>query len=170
MTRGSTAKTMAHVVLCVLIAYGAGASAVAEHTLPEYSRGYDPARDPFADGRDALALARQTQRRVLIALGGEWCQWCKALGNFLTGNARVRSQLDRHFVVLKVNVSEENDNAEFLAGLPPNMGFPHVYVTADDGRVLHSQDTAQFLSDGRYDEARILAFIERWRAQTGAEQ
>ncbi len=162
MMRSSGVVTAAWVALTVLMAQGATSAVVAEG-LPSYSQGYDPARDPFADGRDALALAQRTQRRVLIELGGEWCQWCKALDRFLSDNERVHEPLHRHFVVLKVNVSEENDNAEFLAGLPENLGYPHIYVAAGDGRVLHSQDTAQFLADGRYDEARVLDFIERWR-------
>ena len=37
--------------------------------LPVYSRGYSPQRDPFTDGRDALALAQRTGRRVLIEVG-----------------------------------------------------------------------------------------------------
>lgn len=158
-------------VAFVLLA-GAMPAVAASGLQPPYSRGYDPARDPFIDGRDALALARQTNRRVLIELGGDWCRWCQALEHFLTRDTRLNEQLHRDFVVLKVNVSEENDNAEFLAGLPPNLGYPHIYVSDADGRIIHSQDTADFLRNGRYDEQRILAFLERWRAPraTGGER
>ena len=139
------------------------ASELAASELPPYSRGYSPARDPFVDGRAALNLARQTRRRVLIELGGDWCRWCIALERFLTGNQQVSRQLHAHFVVLMVNVSDANDNAAFLAGLPPNQGYPHIFVADRDGHIIHSQDTARFLVNGRYDPQRLLAFIQRWR-------
>lgn len=136
---------------------------VTANELPPYSRAYSPARDPFVDGRAAISLARQTQRRVLIELGGDWCRWCIVLDRFLAANAQVRQQLHRHFVVLKVNVSDANDNAAFLAGLPPNQGYPHIFVADRDGSIIHSQDTARFLVNGQYSPQRVLAFIQRWR-------
>lgn len=85
------------------------------------------------------------------------------LDRFLNSNEQVRRQLHAHFVLLKVNVSEDNDNAGFLASLPPTMGYPHMFVSAADGSILHSQDTAEFLEDGHYSLARFLHFIEHWR-------
>ena len=55
----------------------------AQSTLPAYSLDYDPVRDPFADGRAALKLAQDTNRRVLIEVGGDWCRWCHVLNKFL---------------------------------------------------------------------------------------
>ncbi|HEB67365.1 MAG TPA: thioredoxin family protein, partial [Gammaproteobacteria bacterium] len=94
-------------------------------SLPAWSQGYDPNRDPAADGREAIALARQSGRYVLIELGGDWCVWCRRLDRFLAENPDLRNRLHRQFVLLKVNVSEENDNAAFLAGLPRFAGYPH---------------------------------------------
>lgn len=139
---------------------------MAASKLPPYSLSYSPTRDPFADGRDALMLAHQTKRRVLIELGGSWCGWCMALEQTIASDQQVSEQLHRYFVVLKVNISEENENADFLTGLPPNRGYPHIYVAGVDGQIIHSQDTGKFLTDGRYDARRILAFIERWRQPT----
>ncbi|NNF96568.1 MAG: thioredoxin family protein, partial [Halobacteria archaeon] len=99
----------------------------AQTSLPTSSQIYDPARDPFADGRAALKLARETNRRVLIEVGGDWCSWCHILNKFLAENQQIREQLHRNFVILKVNVSEANDNAAFMAGFPKPLGYPHIY-------------------------------------------
>lgn len=131
--------------------------------LPAYSQGYDPARDPAADGRAALQLARHTGRRVLIEVGGDWCSWCRVLDRFLAEHKTLREKLDRHFVVLKVNVSDENDNAEFMAGLPRPLGYPHLYVSDPEGRILFSKDSGELLVNGRYSVQRFNDFIDRWK-------
>ena len=133
--------------------------------LPVYSQGYDPARDPFADGRNALQLARATQRLVLVEVGGDWCRWCHVLDRFLSEHAALRTRLHDTFVLLKVSVDERNDNAEFLSVFPRALGYPHMYITGADGSILHSQDTAEFLQDGRYSERRFQRFLDRWSRQ-----
>ena len=135
------------------------ATATAAERIPEYSRDYDPKRDPFVDGRDAVRNAQATQRRVLIELGGNWCAWCKKLDKFIAGNPAVRAKLYEHFVVLKVNVSDENDNHEFLAAFPKTYGYPHFFVSESDGSVLYSKDTAELLQNGEYSEQRFVNFI-----------
>jgi thiol:disulfide interchange protein len=133
--------------------------------LPAYSLGYDAARDPFSDGRDALQLARETGRMVLIEVGGDWCSWCHLLDSFLNQHPAIRTKLHERFVVLKVNVDGSNDNAGFLSAFPPALGYPHLYVTRSDGSIVHSQDTARFLQNGEYSQQRVLGFLDRWGIQ-----
>ena len=135
----------------------------AQTQLPAYSQGYDPARDPFADGRAALKLARETNRRVIIEVGGDWCSWCHVLNKFLAENHKIREQLHQHFVILKVNVSDANDNAEFMAGFPKPLGYPHMYITESDGRIIYSKDTAELLENSRYSTQRFQQFIDKWK-------
>ena len=131
--------------------------------LPPYSQGYDSTRDPFIDGSAALKLAQETKRRVLIEVGGNWCSWCLQLDKFLAENHQLREQLHRYFVILKVNVSEVNDNAEFLAGFPKPLGYPHIYISEADGRIIFSKDTAQLLENSRYSVQRFQQFINKWK-------
>jgi len=133
-------------------------------SLPAWSRNYDPARDPAADGRAAIDLARRTNRLVLIVIGGNWCVWCQRLDLFLDTHPDLRTRLHRQFVVLKVNVSEANENADFLAGLPRFVGYPHAFIADARGRILHSQDPRAWLKDGQYSPARFRAFLNRWQA------
>ncbi len=133
--------------------------------LPAYSLGYDPARDPFSDGRDALKLATETDRMVLIEVGGDWCSWCHVLDRFLNQHPSIRTKLHERFVVLKVNVDDSNDNAGFLSAFPPALGYPHLYITRNDGSIVHSQDTAEFLHNGKYSKQRLMGFLDRWSLQ-----
>ncbi|WP_172597749.1 thioredoxin family protein [Sulfuriflexus mobilis] len=156
---------MKHLLLIIAFFITTAAAADVER-LPEYSRIYDPNRDPFVDGREAIANAQATQRRILIELGGNWCAWCNKLERFIAGNKTVKAKLYENFVVLKVNVSDENENREFLSAFPRVIGYPHFYVSRSDGSVLYSKDTAELLENGEYSAQRFLAFIERWRQKT----
>jgi thiol:disulfide interchange protein len=154
-------------VICLagLLLWGGQHEALQAEGLPAYSLGYDPARDPFSDGRAALQLARQTHRKVLIEVGGDWCSWCHVLDRFFNQHPSIKAKLYEGFVVLKVNVDDSNDNAEFLSAFPPALGYPHLYVTSNDGSILHSQDTAEFLQNGKYSQQRVLRFLEQWGMQ-----
>lgn len=151
--------------LAGLLLWGVQSETSRAQELPAYSLGYDPARDPFADGREALRLARETGRMVLIEVGGDWCSWCHVLDRFLNQHAAISTTLHQRFVVLKVNVDDSNDNAGFLSAFPPAMGYPHLYVTRSDGAVVHSQDSGEFLHKGRYSAQRILGFLDHWGKQ-----
>ena len=131
--------------------------------LPAYSIRYDPARDAFQDGRDAIRLAKATGRHVLIEVGGDWCSWCHALDRFLDNNSDIKARLHETFVLLKVNVNDANDNADFLKAFPRAPGYPHMYVADADGSILLSKDTADFLADGQYSRQRFTEFLEQWK-------
>lgn len=148
-------------VVC-LFALSTQVNAIQTLVIPVYSQGYDPARDPFSDGREALHLAKETQRRVLIEVGGDWCSWCHILDRFLHEHPAVSKRLHAAFVVLKVNVDETNDNAEFLAAFPAVLGYPHLYITDSDGVILISRDTVGFLQEGKYSAQHLQTFIDRW--------
>ncbi len=131
-------------------------------SLPAYSIHYDPLRDPFQDGHAAIKLANTTQRRVLIEVGGDWCKWCHVLDKFLNDNPDIKTKLHQTFVMLKVNVSDENDNREFLNAFPKPLGYPHMYIAENDGNILLSKDTAEFLNNGSYSRERFLEFFDQW--------
>jgi thiol:disulfide interchange protein len=138
--------------------------------LPAYSLGYDPERNPFDDSRAALALAKSTDRLVMIEVGGDWCRWCLVLDNFMQKNTVVRKRLHENFVLLKVNVSDANENAEFFAGMPRTNGYPHVFISRSDGGLIGSTDITRLVVKGNYDEQRFLAFLQHWielKAVTG---
>ena len=152
-------------ILCLLLVFAVSnveASRIIRE-LPVFSRVYDTERNPNADGRDALKLAKETNRLVLIEVGGDWCGWCHTLDRFIKDHPEVESRLHQTFVVLKVNISDVNDNAEFMSAFPPAKGYPHMYITDNSGAILHSQDTAEFRENKEYSERLFMAFFDHWQ-------
>lgn len=134
----------------------------ADRLLPDYSRVYDSARDPFADGKAAIELAGQTGRGVLIEVGGDWCGWCHVLERLIHEHPELDQALHDNFVLLKVNVSDDNANTEFMDGLPRLVGYPQLFVARGDGSVLHAQDPVEFVREGTYDTKLVLGFLQHW--------
>jgi len=155
-------KTTPLFLLLILIISSPVYAYKASDTLPAYSTEYSPKRDAFKDGVAAIKLATETNRRILIELGGEWCVWCHKMDEFFDKNPDIKKRLHETFVMLKINVSDENKNTEFLKSFPKNLGYPHMYVSDKDGSVLYSQDTAEFLDNGSYQRKPFLAFFDRW--------
>lgn len=132
-------------------------------SLPSYSQIYDPERNAYDDGRAALSLARETNRRVIVEIGGDWCVYCHQLDALFRQHHELSKKFFNAFVLLKVNVSDENKNTEFLSAFSGINGYPHIFVTETNGKVLHSQDTTLLRENKQYSVAKFEAFIEQWK-------
>jgi thioredoxin-related protein len=129
-----------------------------------FAEKFDPQRDPAKDLAAAVAQARQEHKRILLDVGGEWCIWCHRLDDFIEKEQGLHEYLSAHYVVVKVNYSEENKNQAFLKGFPPVAGYPHFFVLDQDGHLLHSQNTGDFEAGKGYDPKRFEAFLHKWAA------
>lgn len=123
---------------------------------------FDPARDPVADLEMAKVEAQRGGKRIILDVGGEWCSWCHILDGFIEGDAEIRSFRDANYVWMKVNYSEDNDNAAFLAGYPEIKGYPHLFVLDDNAQLLHSQFTGELEKGKGYDRGKFFAFLKAW--------
>jgi hypothetical protein len=129
---------------------------------------YDPARDAERDLSDVLSLAGTSGRRVLMAVGGQWCVWCRRLDTLLTTDAALRAFRDSNYVTLKVNWSPENKNTALLSKYPKIPGYPHLFVLENDGTLLHSQDTGALEKGKGHDAEKVMAFLKKWAPGTRA--
>ena len=137
-------------------------SPVITPNLPAYSKIYDDQRDPFKDAAAALTLAKETNRQVLIEIGGNWCSWCHKMDAFLAKNPDVYEALHSQYVLLKISVSDSNENNDFMKSLPPVLGYPHMYVSTAQGKMILSKDTAELLAGDNYSKSQWLNFLSDW--------
>ena len=124
---------------------------------------YDPDRNPAADLKQAIVVAQNEKKRIMLELGGDWCIWCKFMDEFYATHPDILQFRADHYVLVKVNVSDENMNEEFLSQFPSAAGYPHIYILESDGTFLHSQDTAK-LEDGKdsYVPEVFMSFLQKW--------
>lgn len=123
---------------------------------------FDPKRDPANDLETAEVEAKRGGKRILLDIGGEPCELCHVLDEFIEGDAEVRSFRDANYVWVKVNVSEENRNEAFLAQYPKITAYPHLLVLDADGKLLHSQLTGELEKGKGYDRKKFFDFLKEW--------
>lgn len=97
---------------------------------------FDPKRDPNLDLQNAVSTAQKENKRIILDIGGEWCSWCRAMDFFFMRNPKLAKLRDKNFIWVKINMSEENENKEFLSKYPEIQGYPHLFVLEKDGTLL----------------------------------
>ena len=130
--------------------------------LPAYSREYDPSRDPAADLQAATLAASESNKLIFVVVGGDWCSWCHVMTRFFSEEIAVQKVLLNNYEFLKLNVSEDNSNEEFLAAYPEVDGYPHIYILSSSGDLLHSQNAFELQHGNTYSAEKFARFLQRF--------
>lgn len=85
------------------------------------------------------------------------------MDGFVHENQAVATTLRQHFLIMKVNYGDGNNNEEFLANYPKVPAYPHFFVLESDGTFLHSQGTAELEEGKGYNEQVFLVFLDKWK-------
>ena len=120
----------------------------------------------------ALNVAKKEGKNVICQVGGNWCPWCLRFAAFATDNAEVSKAIAADYVYIHVNYSRKSSQDAARAAVtkqmlqrlnnPQRFGFPVFVVLADDGSVLHIQDSS-FLEEGEgYSQEKTLRFLGAW--------
>jgi len=130
---------------------------------------FDPTRNAVEDLQASITKATKENKRIILDVGGEWCIWCRWMDEYFIKNSDLTKLRDENFVWLKINMSEENDNTEFLAKYPKAEGYPHLYVLEKDGTFLHSQGTAELEEEKSYNKQKFTDFLKKWSPSKSTE-
>ncbi len=156
-------------LFCLSLASIPPALAAADTASPTYAGNFaakfDPKRDAAKDLADAVAKAKAEHKHVIVDVGGEWCVWCLRMDKFMQGNAQIMEAVNAHFVWVKINYSDENNNKDVLAQFPKIKGYPHLFVLDQNGSVLQSQSTGAFEQEKSYNADTIIHFLREWAPQ-----
>ena len=128
---------------------------------------FDPTRDAQKDIQDAIVLAKKSDKRIFLDIGGEWCIWCHRLDSLFIQNKDLENYLYKHYVVVKINVSKENENKLVLSKYPKVAGYPHIFILNKNGQLICSQNTGELEYPKDYpckghDKIKVFAFLKKW--------
>lgn len=127
------------------------------------NEGYDPNADANAQLDEALAMAQQRGKNVVVQVGGSWCPWCVRLHKLLTSDAELRGRMENDYVWVQVYYGKDNANASAISRLGDlkGYGYPVLVVLSPNGEVLHRQNTGELEEGEGYSKARLLAFMDQ---------
>jgi thiol-disulfide isomerase/thioredoxin len=126
---------------------------------------YSADADPKADIAAALKLARHEHKRVILDFGGDWCGDCQVLDIYLHQEPNL-DLFDKNFVLVHVDIGHFDKNVDITEryGVPLKKGVPALAVLDANGKVLYSQQAAEF-GDMRYMQpTSVTEFLNRWKA------
>jgi thioredoxin-related protein len=129
-----------------------------ENGLPDW---YDDSRDAVVDLNRAADIA--DGRKILVIAGGDWCSWCHRLDKFIHSNKEISQLIEKTFVVLKVNFSDENKNPAFFKEYPQIKGYPAFIILDHKKQFLALQNTGDLESGNSYSKDAMLTFINKWK-------
>ena len=131
-------------------------TSMSDLTVPE--RPYDEAANADAAVDAAFEKARETHRRVMLDLGGNWCGDCRVLAGIMELPAMKR-YLEAHYELVSVDVGRFNKNLQVPArfGFKERLvGVPTVLVANADGSLVNKNDVFA-LADARHMTPQALA-------------
>lgn len=128
--------------------------------IPDYKRD----ADPWIDLKNAKERALKENKRILMIVGGEWCEWCLKLDKFLKNDRELLDIIEKNYIVIKIySLQTLEPNQTFLIKLPLPKGFPFIYVLEKDGELLAAQETSSFESGNNYNKNKIKNFLLFWK-------
>ncbi|HKP55412.1 MAG TPA: thioredoxin family protein [Polyangiales bacterium] len=126
---------------------------------------YDQQLEPENALAAARAQAQSEGRKVLVVLGGNWCQWCLALDDLMRNNEEIKAHLNRNFVVVKLDSAKAKALDEAW-GKPTRFGVPVLIFLDANGKPKHVQETVSLERWGgkilAHDPDRLLLVLRNW--------
>ena len=129
---------------------------------PEREPIYNRQADAHAELDQALKLARQENKRVLVSFGGNWTEWCFKLQEMLTKNAEIAPIVKQGFVLVLVDANSNRKLLESYTVKDECRGFPFLTILDAKGNVLKKQNTDELEDGPKHDAKKVKAFLTKW--------
>ena len=124
---------------------------------------YDPRADAAALYAEAEARARESNKRLLVILGGNWCEWCLSLDALMRDDLEVHDFMAAHFVVVKLDSARAEELDRRWGEPAEKFGVPVLVFLDPSGNVAHVQETTSLERWGGrllgHDRDRVLAVL-----------
>jgi thiol:disulfide interchange protein len=126
---------------------------------------YSAEADPKAEIASALKEASLEHKRVILDFGGDWCGDCQVLDIYFHQSPNLEL-LDKNFLLVHVDIGRFDKNLDIPEkyNIPLKKGVPALAVLDANGKLLYSQQAAEF-GDMRYMySTSVTEFLNRWKA------
>lgn len=125
---------------------------------------YPASADAKKEIAEAIRMATETHRRVLVVFGGNWCYDCHVLEEAFR-SPEISPLIDQSFEVVHVDIGRMDENLEIARqfDVPLDRGVPAIAVLDADGKLLFSQKRGEFEAARSMAPEDILDFLNKWK-------
>ena len=158
-------------ILCSVSAFSAAAAEPPKVSLPklealpiQVAAPYDNRANADEQVNAAIAKARQSGKRVLLELGGNWCPDCVILSNMML-LPDVAPFIADHYEVVLVDVGRFNKNMQIPKrfGVDERIeGAPALLVLDPDGKLLDAGHLTELDTARTMQPQAIVDWLAKW--------
>lgn len=123
---------------------------------------YDERADAKAGVQQALSAAAGRRVPVLVILGANWCEDCRALAAAMQ-RGRNAELIAKGFEVVKVDVGNFDRNLDLAEryGNPIAKGIPAAVILSPAGKVLYATKAGELADARRMSDSGVYVFFKR---------
>ena len=130
------------------------------------AQGRFSAYDETADGdkqiADALLVAAQQEKHVLLQFGANWCVPCRQLHDLFDENRAIHQTIASNFVVVLIDSNSRNDHLIDKFHARMNFGLPFLIVLDANGKYLTIKNSEELQRGTNYAPDKVLSFLRDW--------
>ncbi|EMY63081.1 thioredoxin family protein [Leptospira terpstrae] len=110
--------------------------------------------------QESLALAKDSNRKLIIVFGADWCPDCNALDGIFK-EPEPKALLSQNFLVFKVDVGRFDKNLSLndTLGNPIQNGIPALVVIDPSGKILTSTKGGEFSNASKMTKEQVLEYL-----------
>ncbi len=130
---------------------------------------YHPEENAEAKIDALVKQAKLEHKNVMIQAGGNWCIWCLRFNNYVQTTPELKQLVDENYIYYHLNYSPENKNEKIFAkyGNPgEKFGYPVFIVLDENGKQIHTQDSAVLEEGSGYSLQKVKDFFGKWKPKS----
>lgn len=125
---------------------------------------YDATENAEAKIAELVKKAKAENKNIILQAGGNWCIWCLRFNNFVQTTPELKEIVDENYLYYHLNYSPENKNEKVFAKYDnpgAKFGYPVFIVLDQNGKMIHTQDSAVLEEGKGYSKEKVKAFFEK---------
>ena len=130
---------------------------------------YDAEENAEAKIAELVKKAKAENKNIILQAGGNWCIWCLRFNNFVQTTPELKKIVDENYLYYHLNYSPENKNAKVFAKYDnpgEKFGYPVFVVLDQNGKMLHTQDSAVLEEGKGYSIEKVKDFFLTWTTKS----
>ena len=126
---------------------------------------YDATENAEAKIAELVKKAKAENKNIILQAGGNWCIWCLRFNNFVQTTPELKEIVDANYLYYHLNYSPENKNEKVFAKYDnpgAKFGYPVFIALDQNGKMIHTQDSAVLEEGKGYSKEKVKDFFEKW--------